>query len=744
MTILVSLDGIAARAISTATMPRLTALARTGAACWSARTVSPSITLPAHTSLLRGVDPSVHGIFDNTPVEAQGNAPSILRVARDHGLRTAALYNWRQMHRTLEGSATERSAVDELVFFDSGYDPADDERTTRAALDLIAAQRADLIYMYLAAADLAGHDHGWMSEPYLEALAGLDTQVGHIVDAIDEDRTILITTDHGGLDQDHQQSRPEDMETFLVLRSPGFIAGSLLPETSILDVAPTLAELLDLPPSELWQGRSLVGSERPTIDVLTEMIGGMASHHYGENVDMLMHSLQTAAHAASESSSDELVVAALLHDLGHVLDERTLTDWGVPEHDAFGARFLQAVMPMAVTEPIRLHVEAKRHLVAVVDGYEANLSEASRQTLAQQGGRFRTAESREFAQRPWAAQAIALRQFDDAGKVEGTTVPDLDDYRDVIERMLDRVAAPISPIWARDACCCPECRDPRSGQHLVDIDDLTGWQVAGSTTETSGTLVVNLEHRDGRTHRCEIPTGPALSVGRGPASLTATVRAEGIVVLHNVPTVSGQVLKTAADFGFVRETNYGRLFDVRTEPQPNNLAYSSLGLPLHTDNPYRDPCPSVQLLHCLKPADEGGASRFSDGFAAADALRHRDPDAFALLSTTPLTFRFRDAEATPPVHLTTSRSMIELDAAGGIRAINLNHRSMEAPPLGLNVDAFYAAYSALRAECEAIAYEIRLAAGDLVAFDNRRMLHARTAFSSSSGRHLQGCYVDLA
>ena len=123
---------------------------------------------------------------------------------------------------------------------------------------------------------------------------------------------------------------------------------------------------------------------------------------------------------------------------------------------------------------------------------------------------------------------------------------------------------------------------------------------------------------------------------------------EGLLLLSEVPTDPGAVLRVAASLGYVRETNYGRLFDVRVENSPANLAFTSLPIPPHTDNPYRDPVPTVQLLHCLRDAVGGGESGFVDGFRAAAALRAADPAAFATLAVTPVTFAYRDAAAELP------------------------------------------------------------------------------------------------
>jgi gamma-butyrobetaine dioxygenase len=209
-----------------------------------------------------------------------------------------------------------------------------------------------------------------------------------------------------------------------------------------------------------------------------------------------------------------------------------------------------------------------------------------------------------------------------------------------------------------------------------------------------------------------------------------------------VPAEPGMVLQVAASFGFVQETNYGRLFDVRVEAQPGNLAYTSRRILPHTDNPYRDPVPTVQLLHCLRTADTGGETGLVDGFAAARELRATDRETFDLIAGTPVPFGFRDMST----ELRASQPLIQLNPRGRVRGIRFNNRS--ARPLRLpyaEVTAFYAAY---RRWAELLArperqLNLRLAPGDCLIFDNTRILHARTAFSVIGGRHLQGCYADL-
>jgi len=159
--------------------------------------------------------------------------------------------------------------------------------------------------------------------------------------------------------------------------------------------------------------------------------GGEA--YLGERVSMADHMLQAAFTAERSGASDEVIVAALLHDIGHLVNDVAAEQRGHPGeleqvdfvHEEAGARWLSAGFGPAVTEPVRMHVAAKRYLCAVEPEYFATLSPASVHTLGLQGGPMNAAEVTEFAANPHAAAAIALRRFDDAGKREGDKTPDL-------------------------------------------------------------------------------------------------------------------------------------------------------------------------------------------------------------------------------------------------------------------------------------------------------------------------------
>jgi gamma-butyrobetaine dioxygenase len=750
----VSIDGLAPRFITRSTMPALTTLALEGASCFTARTVEPPITLPVHASMLRGVEPALHGLFDNRPELLRTDAASFLKVAREAGRSTAMFVSWLPLDAVIE-----RDAATERFVLDGGYDPGDDRRAVEAAVAAMADSGHDLVFVYLVWPDVAGHAHGWGSDEYLEAVRCSDTELARLLDGAGPEASVVVTTDHGGLGASHRDEVADVLETFVAIRAPGRIrAGSGWPCGSPLDIAPTVADLCGFGPDPRWTGSSLVGRELALVDVLLDLLAATAAESYGEQVTMLDHALQTAALAKADDAGDEMVLACLLHDLGHVLG--TPGEWGLPDHAEVGARALQPLLAPAVVEPIRGHVAAKRYRVAVEPDYQDRLSVASRMSLAEQGGSFSPADVEEFAASAFAAEALQLRAYDDGGKVDGLAVPPLESYRSLITAAL-APGRPIDPAWARDACRCNECRDPRNDQHLIDAAMLEGWTVvrAGRSADC---LTVTLHHCSGERHVCRIPADPPadMPVESWPAGYADQLRAgstsragdhgsfvdqlarRGIALLHGCGVERGTVLEVARTVGFVRETNYGPLFDVVAEPDPVNLAYTPLGLPAHTDNPYRDPCPTVQLLHCLAAASDGGASRFIDGFAAAECLRVEDPSAFRTLTSTAVIFRFHSAD----VDLRARHPLIQLDIDGAVSAVSVNNRSMEpVTGNGIGPAKFYDAYRTFvdLLDCDDLAVEITLEPGELVAFDNRRVLHGRRAFRSTERRHLQGCYIDI-
>ena len=169
--------------------------------------------------------------------------------------------------------------------------------------------------------------------------------------------------------------------------------------------------------------------------VADEVLGLFAAHGgntYAEQVSMEQHALQAAALARASGASDALVLAALLHDVGHFLAQPD-SEFGVTDHGTTGGAWLAERFEPAVSEPVRLHVAAKRFRCFVDPAYEEQLSSASVGTLRLQGGAMSAAEARGFEAEPFAQDALALRSFDDGGKVAGLEIPALDEWRPLLD-----------------------------------------------------------------------------------------------------------------------------------------------------------------------------------------------------------------------------------------------------------------------------------------------------------------------
>ncbi len=320
----------------------------------------------------------------------------------------------------------------------------------------------------------------------------------------------------------------------------------------------------------------------------------------------------------------------------------------------------------------------------------------------------------------------------------------------------------VTPTWLRDACHCTECRGAAGGQRRFDLASLPDDLSVTHAAIGEGGLEVTFAGG----HRGLVPDGvialrlPGPGRPRWGGEHAATLRERcthhegdltdflvdldrfGLAMVDGLPHQRGQVARFATRFGFVRETNYGREFDVTAAPDPANLANSTGGLAVHTDNPYRDPVPTVQLLHCIEASGRGGATRLVDGWAAAERLAAADPGAFEALTRCDVSFRYVD----DGVDLQARGRLIELGHGGAVVAVRMNNRSMEPPDLpAADLDAFYAAYRAFAAalaEPDAVV-ELTLRPGELVALDNRRVLHGRSGFPAGSRRLLQGCYADI-
>jgi gamma-butyrobetaine dioxygenase len=216
----------------------------------------------------------------------------------------------------------------------------------------------------------------------------------------------------------------------------------------------------------------------------------------------------------------------------------------------------------------------------------------------------------------------------------------------------------------------------------------------------------------------------------------------GITIVEGLDASESAGLAIGEMIGPMRNSNFGPIFDVISKPDPNNLAYTSGHLPLHTDLPNQETPPAYQFLHCIVNDADGGESLYCDGFQVADDLRVHQPIMFELLANTPIPFRFHDGQTDIRRH----RPVITLDETGAVSMIAWNAHLADSFDMDVHLVAdYYDAYRTFMAMVRDPAYvaSVKLTAGEMVVFDNRRVLHGRAEFFPNTGnRHLKGYYID--
>ena len=335
--------------------------------------------------------------------------------------------------------------------------------------------------------------------------------------------------------------------------------------------------------------------------------------------------------------------------------------------------------------------------------------------------------------------------------------------------------------WLRDNANDPKTRDKNNGQRLISISDIpVNTYIKSASLDKKGqNLTLNflpnkkkvqfstgwLESHtyDKKQNKSKVWTHPDLktwsktTLKRVPIinyknaksnkklliKWLKSLHCYGFAKMTGCEKKSGTVIKIAKLFGYVRETNYGKWFDVKSKTNAVNLAYTNLGLQAHTDNPYRDPVPTIQILHCLKSSTKGGDSKVVDGFNAALRLKKENKRYFNLLTKYCSRFEFKGKKN---VHLKSRFPMIVLSPDKKLTAVHFNNRSIAAisdVPYNdmLNYYKAYRKFSNIIDDPK-MAVTFKLKPGDCFIVDNTRVLHARTPYSGNGSRWLQGCYAD--
>jgi predicted AlkP superfamily pyrophosphatase or phosphodiesterase len=226
-----------------------------GAHTLQARTVMPSVTLPCHTSLFLGVEPDRHGITTNTWTPQVRPVPGIVEALKGAGKRSAFFHNWDPL-RDLSRPETLYAS-----FFLDNYGEeggAGDRELAEIAAVWLGSHEVQFAFVYLGHTDEVGHNHGWMSGPYLNAIANADRCIERVCAALRDEALVIVTSDHGGHAKTHGTPCEEDMTTPVLLKGPGIPAGQVIDRpVRITDIAPTVVHYLGVEPPKEWIGDAL-------------------------------------------------------------------------------------------------------------------------------------------------------------------------------------------------------------------------------------------------------------------------------------------------------------------------------------------------------------------------------------------------------------------------------------------------------------------------------------------------------
>lgn len=328
-------------------------------------------------------------------------------------------------------------------------------------------------------------------------------------------------------------------------------------------------------------------------------------------------------------------------------------------------------------------------------------------------------------------------------------------------------------LWLRDNC--PSAFHPQTGERSFDLLSVSEAIHPLSVSSTEDKLIIDWSEDDhhseydqhwlrefsysgaqNQLHNTGYESWEADFISRIPQSNHPDIMASdqalyawmdnldryGLAIINGMPDDPDAVVYTAQRIDYLRQTNFGVTFDVVSEKDPINLAYTSIALPLHTDLANQETPPGYQFLHCLCNESTGGESTFVDGLRVLEVLREQRPEHFRLLADYAIPFRFHDDEHDIRQH----HPVINLDSFGNIIEIKYNAHLADIFDLPDHImHDYYLAYRNLMARLkdQRFRIELKLEAGQMVVFDNRRVLHGRNRFDETVGsRHLRGCYVD--
>jgi len=252
--ILISIDGMRPDGLMQCGNVFVEELMRMGSYTLSGSSMDPSVTLPCHMSIFHSVAPARHGVTTNTYTPMVRPINGLFEQINNAGGWSAMYYAWEPLRDVSRPGSLKFSR------YIWAYSTENTDRLlTEAALQDIKTYAPDFVFIHMVETDeKGGHDNGWMSGPYLKCIHDAIDNVKRFLEEAGEDYTVIVTADHGGHDRLHGTDLPEDMTIPMFFVGPEFEPGKTLSGISLLDIAPTIAQIMGVPVPREWEGRSLV------------------------------------------------------------------------------------------------------------------------------------------------------------------------------------------------------------------------------------------------------------------------------------------------------------------------------------------------------------------------------------------------------------------------------------------------------------------------------------------------------
>lgn len=251
--ILISVDGMRPDGLKQCKNLYVDEMKKLSSYTFNARTVFPSVTLPCHISMFHSVTPERHGTTTNTYMPQVRPVNGLFEQLKAADKTAAMFYGWEELRDISRPGSLKWAEYIHYSLFEHT-----DTVLTDKALKYIAQEKPDFVFLYMADTDSSGHDSGWMSDDYLAHIDCAIDNVKRVIEAAAGEYTVIVTADHGGHDRVHGTDMDEDMTIPMFICGPQFEAGAELSEASILDVAPTVADIMCIAQAKEWEGKSLL------------------------------------------------------------------------------------------------------------------------------------------------------------------------------------------------------------------------------------------------------------------------------------------------------------------------------------------------------------------------------------------------------------------------------------------------------------------------------------------------------